>query len=112
MEDLTGSSMFWLKGGGGTGKTAWLAKVCEMLGALVAARHLCRHNDARLSDPARMLRSLAAQLLESVPGYKEQLQALPEADLLNLARMETDVQVRWLCCECCDCGRVQMCVLL
>ena len=64
-------AMFWLKGGPGTGKTVWSAKVCDLYegDGAVAARHFCRHSDAQTSDPRRMLRSIAAQLARSVPGF-------------------------------------------
>ena len=70
-ETVEAGPMFWLKGGPGTGKTVWSAKVCELhqKDGVVAAHHFCRHSDAQTSDPRRMLRSIAAQLAHSVPGY-------------------------------------------
>ncbi|MEC7000809.1 MAG: NACHT domain-containing protein, partial [Actinomycetota bacterium] len=70
-ETVEAGPMFWLKGGPGTGKTVWSAKVCELhqKDGIVAAHHFCRHSDAQTSDPRRMLRSIAAQLAHSVPGY-------------------------------------------
>ena len=39
----------------------------------LAACHFCMFNDSNLSDPMRMLKSLASQMCENVPGFKEKL---------------------------------------
>ena len=61
--------MFWLKGGAGSGKTAWTSKLVQRCGGTVVAMHFCRHADAQTADPRRMLHSLAAQLERSVAGF-------------------------------------------
>jgi hypothetical protein len=58
-------AMLWVVGGAGSGKTAWSGKLCSDRGGAVAARHFCRHADINLNDPRRMIRSLAAQLVEA-----------------------------------------------
>jgi hypothetical protein len=72
-DDDSKEKLFWLKGGAGTGKTAWSAEVVRKFGRRLAAVHLCVHNDTALSDPARMLISIAAQLCQTIDGFEAKL---------------------------------------
>ena len=75
--------LFWLKGGAGTGKSAWSAELARKRGAQMAAVHMCVHNDSTLSDPARMLQSIAAQLCTSIDGFENQLLSLHAPEQLR-----------------------------
>jgi len=69
--------LFWLMGGGGTGKSVAFSVLLDRQrrrGAAIAW-HLCRHDDAAASKPATIIRSLAAMLCETVPGFEAQLRA-------------------------------------
>ena len=72
-----------LLGGPGFGKTAIVAELCRRHRGrpVVLAVHLCRHDDVAKRDPRRMMRSLAYQLAQALPEYRELL----EADLKQLA---------------------------
>ncbi|XP_028416518.1 uncharacterized protein LOC114540593 [Dendronephthya gigantea] len=61
--------------GPGFGKSVFAAKICkdfEKNGKL-AACHFCDFSDSNLRDPMVMLQSLASQMCENVPGFKERL---------------------------------------
>ncbi len=78
------SQLFWLMGGGGTGKSVLTVALHDRHFDRVVAWHYCRHDDPNASAPSSLLRSLAAMLCHRLPGYKE---ALGEA---MLAEMVTD----------------------
>ncbi|XP_028417480.1 uncharacterized protein LOC114541874 isoform X1 [Dendronephthya gigantea] len=64
-----------IKAGPGFGKSVFAAKICkdfEKNGKL-AACHFCDFSDSNLRDPMVMLQSLASQMCENVPGFKEKL---------------------------------------
>ena len=85
--------LFWLKGGAGTGKTAWSAEVVRKFGRRLAAVHLCVHNDTALSDPARMLISIASQLCKTISGFEAKLKELHNAEALHsLITQGTDLR--------------------
>ena len=68
VKDGTGG-IFAVLAGPGFGKTAFAASVCAaQVGALVAV-HLCRSDDGESRNPVAFVRSLAAQLVQSLPGY-------------------------------------------
>ena len=69
--------LFWLMGGGGTGKSVLTAALLERLFGRVAAWHFCRHDNPQASAPAALLRSLAAMLCHRLPGYAEALGDAP-----------------------------------
>ncbi|XP_028402069.1 uncharacterized protein LOC114525061 [Dendronephthya gigantea] len=61
--------------GPGFGKSVFAAKICgdfEKNGKL-AACHFCDFSNSNLRDPMVMLQSLASQMCENVPGFKEKL---------------------------------------
>ena len=81
--------VFWIMGGPGVGKSAIAAQLCAH--ECVAAHHFCRFDNAQLSDPAQMLRSLAAQLKASLPAYAEALAAQP-----NMLALKTERDLKTL----------------
>ena len=73
--DPEAAKLFWLVGGGGTGKSVAAA---ELLGGLldkenVAAWHFCKHTEPARSAPAVLLRSLAGMLCATVEGFEDAL---------------------------------------
>jgi hypothetical protein len=66
----------------GVGKTAFLAEFvardrARTGGTRVAAHHFCQRTSAGTLDPMVFVRSLAAQLRESIPRYAHAMEALP-----------------------------------
>ena len=63
--------LFWLIGGGGTGKSVLFAEQLRRLAASnqLAAWHFCRHDNPRASKPAALLQSVAAILAHQLPGF-------------------------------------------
>ena len=73
--DAGSAKLFWLVGGGGTGKSVAAA---ELLARLldkenVAAWHFCKHTEPARSAPAALLRSLAGMLCATVEGFEDAL---------------------------------------
>ena len=69
------AKLFWLVGGGGTGKSVAAA---ELLARLLdkqnaAAWHFCKHTEPARSAPAALLRSLAGMLCATVEGFEDAL---------------------------------------
>ena len=69
------AKLFWLVGGGGTGKSVAAA---ELLARLLdkenaAAWHFCKHTEPARSAPAVLLRSLAGMLCATVDGFEDAL---------------------------------------
>lgn len=76
--------LFWLMGGGGTGKSVLSAELLRRLldADRVVAWHFCRHDNPHQSAPASLLRSLAAMLCTKLPGYTQALGTV-SADVLT-----------------------------
>jgi WD40 repeat protein len=73
--DADSAKLFWLVGGGGTGKSVAAA---ELLARLLdkqnaAAWHFCKHTEPARSAPAALLRSLAGMLCATVEGFEDAL---------------------------------------
>ena len=73
--DPDAAKLFWLVGGGGTGKSVAAA---ELLARLLdkenaAAWHFCKHTEPARSAPAVLLRSLAGMLCATVAGFEDAL---------------------------------------
>ena len=69
------AKLFWVVGGGGTGKSVAAA---ELLARLldkenVAAWHFCKHTEPARSAPAALLCSLAGMLCATVEGFEDAL---------------------------------------
>ena len=75
--------LFWLMGGGGTGKSVLTAALLDRIFDQVVAWHFCRHDNPQQSAPASVLRSLAAMLLHRIPGYTEALGEVSVADMTD-----------------------------
>jgi len=74
------SSLFWISGQGGIGKSVLVAELLrraleEGKARCIVAHHFCRHDDAARSEPPSMLQSLGCMLCANLPGYEEALKA-------------------------------------
>ena len=104
-EDAAAPKVFWLMGGAGTGKTVVSAELlrrlreapeepvageepARSLAGRLGAAHFFRHDDATTSDPVALLRSLAAQLCASVPGFEAALAAEDVDAALQAVKVE------------------------
>ena len=69
------SGILVLKAGPGFGKSVFAAKLCEDFkkNGKLAACHFCDFSDSNLRNPMMMLQSLASQMCENIPGFKEKL---------------------------------------
>ena len=74
---LDGPQLFWLMGGGGTGKSVLTAALHQRIFERVVAWHYCRHDNPQASAPNSLLRSLAAMLCHRLPGYADALGDVP-----------------------------------
>ena len=75
LDDPASPQLFWLMGGGGTGKSVLTAELLDRVINRTVAWHFCRHDNPAQSAPGSLLRSLAAMLAHRLPGYKEKLEA-------------------------------------
>ena len=75
------SRVFCIIGQAGSGKTAFVSKLCETHKA-VAAIHFCRYNNDERANPKRAITSLAYHLSTQLPEYREQLLLLNDLDNL------------------------------
>jgi hypothetical protein len=75
LDDPASPQLFWLMGGGGTGKSVLTAELLDRVINRTVAWHFCRHDNPAQSAPGPLLRSLAAMLAHRLPGYKEKLEA-------------------------------------
>ena len=74
--------VFWLNAGPGTGKTAFSSMLTWRYPEHVGALHLCKFNNSDRVNPKVIISSIAYQLSEAVPQYREKLMALMELDTL------------------------------
>ena len=75
LDDPASPQLFWLMGGGGTGKMVRTAELLDRVIHRAVAWHFCRHDNPTQSAPGSLLRSLAAILAHRLPGYEEKLEA-------------------------------------
>ena len=89
------SNIFWLTGGGGTGKSVLCTELLVQLqsSGQLAAWHFCRHDDPASSHPAALLRSMAAILCAQLPGFEKALQASSQKTNLELALVSRDPEI-------------------
>lgn len=76
------SRVFCIIGQAGSGKTAFVSKLCETHKSVVAI-HFCRYNNDERANPKRAITSLAYHLSTQLPDYKEQLLHLNDLDKLQ-----------------------------
>ena len=69
------SKIFVLTAGPGVGKSVLAAKVIDAYieKESLAACHFCKFNESNLSNPLKMIQSLASQMCDNVKGFKEKL---------------------------------------
>ena len=83
LDDPQGRRLFWLMGGGGTGKSVLSAALLERDRRSgrrrVAAWHFCRHDNKEQSAPVNLLCSLAAMLTATLPAYGAALAKNPKS---------------------------------
>ena len=78
-------------GGGGTGKSVLSAVLLDRMSDRLAACHFCRHDNAEQSAPISLLRSLAAMLCATLPGFRAALHTR-EAEI-DKALVSTDLKL-------------------
>ena len=63
--------LFWLVGGGGTGKSVLGAELLRRAAASgrAAAWHFCRHTEKSKSEPVALLKSVATMLCHTIDGF-------------------------------------------
>lgn len=73
----------------GVGKSAIAARLTEVRASNLLAYHFCTSRDSGTIVPNRILRALAAQFIETLPGYGEAL-----ANTIDVYRNEINVNIR------------------
>eukprot|EP00505_MAST-04D_sp_SCG-Rhode-Island_P002890 Stramenopile-MAST_4_protein_2890 len=81
------SKVYVLSGGAGVGKTGIMSMLAQK--SEVIAVHFCRHDDSDKRSPARAICSIAYQLAEALPAYREMILsvAVDEQTIPDLFRM-------------------------
>lgn len=83
-------NIFWLSAGAGTGKTAISSMLTWRYPEHIGAAHFCKFNNSDRVNPKVMVSSIAHQLSEVLPAYRDKLLSLMELDTLfekNATRM-------------------------
>ncbi len=75
-------NFFWLNAGPGTGKTAFSSMLTWRYPENVGAAHFCKFNNSDRVNPKVIITSVAYQLSEALPAYREKLLSLMELDTL------------------------------
>ena len=76
------NNIWWLPSDPGTGKTAFSTMLAWNYPQLVGGIHLCKFNNSDRIDPKKIFSTLAFQLSNFLPEYKEKLLELNELDKL------------------------------
>lgn len=71
-------NILWLPASPGTGKTAFSSMLCWKYPKLVGGIHFCKFNNSDRTNPKNIFTTLAYQLAESLPLYKQKLLELNE----------------------------------
>ncbi|MGF6408869.1 WD40 repeat domain-containing protein [Paraburkholderia sp. MM5482-R1] len=88
-DDNAGAQALLICADYGVGKSAFMAELtCNTRGLRIAAGHFCHHDTAETLNPATFVRSVAAQLANTLPEYRSVVQSNPDA-----RRWLDDVQV-------------------
>ena len=80
LDDPNGPQLFWLMGGGGTGKSVISAVLLGRFFSRAAAWHFCRHDNKEQSSSLSLLHSVAAMLCCTVRGYAKALEGVKDLD--------------------------------
>ena len=75
------SRVLCIVGQAGSGKSAFVSKLCEY-SSNVTGIHFCKYNNSERADPKRAITSLAFHLSTQIPRYKEELLKLADLDKL------------------------------
>lgn len=75
-------NIFWLNARPGTGKTAFSSMLTWRYPENVGAAHFCKFNNSDRVNPKLIFSSIAYQLSEVLPAYREKLLSLMELDSL------------------------------
>lgn len=75
-------NIFWLSAAPGTGKTAFSSMLTWRYPETVGAAHFCKFNNSDRVNPKVIISSIAYQLSEVIPAYREKLLGLMELDTL------------------------------
>ncbi|KAI9334016.1 ankyrin repeat-containing domain protein [Obelidium mucronatum] len=85
------TKVMWLYGGAGTGKSLLSYAVVTMYPPkefIVGARFFCRHNDARKSDPAAIVKSIVWDLVQALgdtfPAFRKHVEKQMDEDLYQI----------------------------
>ena len=81
LQSPSNSRVFAIIGQAGSGKTAFVSKLCN-ISQNVAAIHFCRYNNDERANPKRAFMSLAYHLSTQLEEYRQQLLALTDLDKL------------------------------
>lgn len=65
--------LFWIKGGPGTGKSCLSAVLCNTYAADIIGAHFCQHDQPGTRTAIEMIRSLAYQMAQRLPEYRDEL---------------------------------------
>lgn len=76
------SRVFAIIGQAGSGKTAFVTRLCERSSNVVAI-HFCRYNNDERANPKRAIMSLAYHLSTQMPEYRAYLATLADIDKLQ-----------------------------
>lgn len=75
-------NIFWLNASPGTGKTAFSSMLTWRYPENIGAVHLCKFNNSDRVNPKVIIASIAYQLSEAIPAYRDRLCALMELDTI------------------------------
>jgi hypothetical protein len=87
LADPKGSSIFWIIGEPGVGKTALATQLCHRWKEVLAF-HFCKFGHSMKTDARKCVLSLTYQLATQIPGYASSLEAL------DLSRITTEENAR------------------
>ncbi len=73
-------TVLWIPAGPGTGKTAFSSMLCWNYREKIAGIHFCKFNNSDRTDSKRIFATLAYELSNSLPEYRQKLLELNELD--------------------------------
>lgn len=75
-------NIFWLNAGPGTGKTAISSMLTWRYPDIIGAAHFCKFNNSDRVNPKVIISSIAYQLAEVIPQYRDKILGLMELESL------------------------------